>query len=77
MRDHSRQSPGFLAPPYAPNLRAEPWTAATLRPFFGSKPIKDWFNASSSRVKSGEVKPAELSPQVALAMMIDDPLLIR
>jgi nitrogenase-associated protein len=61
----------------ARNLRAEPWTAASLRPFFGSRPVEDWFNASSPRVKAGEVKPSELSPEAALAMMIEDPLLIR
>ena len=27
------------------NLLTEPWTAATLRPFFGSKPLRDWFNS--------------------------------
>jgi nitrogenase-associated protein len=61
----------------ARSLRAEPWTSASLRPFFGSKPVRDWFNASSPRVKAGEIKPDELSPEAALAMMIDDPLLIR
>jgi nitrogenase-associated protein len=61
----------------ARDLRAEPWTVATLRPFFGVKPVQDWFNGSSPRVKSGEVKPGDLSPEQALAMMIEDPLLIR
>jgi len=61
----------------ARNLRAESWSAASLRPFFGSKPVLDWFNMSSPRVKAGEVKPGELSEEAALAMMIDDPLLIR
>jgi nitrogenase-associated protein len=60
----------------ARSLRAEPWTAAALRPFFGSKPVQDWFNGSAPRVKAGEIKPGELSPKAAPAMMIDDPLLI-
>jgi nitrogenase-associated protein len=59
------------------NLLAEPWTAASLRPFFGAKPVREWFNASSPRVKSGAVEPGELTPDTALAMMIADPLLIR
>lgn len=59
------------------NLLAVPWTAASLRPFFGTRPVRDWFNASSPRVKTGEVKPDKPSPEAALAMMIDDPLLIR
>ncbi|HEY0330016.1 MAG TPA: ArsC/Spx/MgsR family protein [Rhodopseudomonas sp.] len=59
------------------NLLQQPWSAATLRPFFGDKPVADWFNASSPRVKSGEVKPAESSAEAALALMVADPLLIR
>jgi nitrogenase-associated protein len=59
------------------NLLTTPWDASLLRPFFGDKPIAEWFNASSPRVKNGEVRPAELKPEVAIAMMIDDPLLIR
>jgi nitrogenase-associated protein len=59
------------------DLRAEPWTAASLRPFFGEKPVNEWFNASSPRVKAAEIKPSELSPAAALSLMIEDPLLIR
>lgn len=59
------------------NLLTQPWDAASLRPFFGDKPVADWFNASSPRVKSGEVKPAELSAEAALSLMLEDPLLIR
>jgi nitrogenase-associated protein len=59
------------------DLRGWPWSAASLRPFFGGKPVHEWFNASSPRVKAAEVKPSELSPEAALALMIEDPLLIR
>ncbi len=59
------------------NLLTEPWTVTSLRPFFGAKPLPEWFNSSSPRVKSGAVKPGELTPNLALAMMIADPLLIR
>jgi nitrogenase-associated protein len=59
------------------NLLAEPWSVASLRPFFGDKPVDQWFNQSSPRVKSGEIDPKELSEQKALELMIDDPLLIR
>jgi nitrogenase-associated protein len=59
------------------NLLAEPWTAASLRPFFGAKPLPEWFNSSSPRVKSGAVRPGELTPDQALAMMVADSLLIR
>jgi nitrogenase-associated protein len=37
------------------NLLAEPWTAERLQPFFGSRPVAEWFNASAPRVKSGEM----------------------
>ncbi len=77
---NARQKALFIASGHeieARNLRTERWTAATLRPFFGSKPVQDWFNPSSPRIKAGEVKTGEPSPDAALAMMIDDPLLIR
>jgi nitrogenase-associated protein len=44
------------------NLLTEPWTETSLRPFFGVKPLPEWFNASSPRVKSGAIKPGELTP---------------
>jgi nitrogenase-associated protein len=59
------------------NLLTESWTAASLRPFFGAKPVRDWFNASSPRVKAGEIEFSALTPEAALALMIADPLLIR
>ena len=59
------------------DLLAAPWTAATLRLFFGVRPVAEWFNAASPRVKSGEVKPASLDAETALALMLADPLLIR
>ncbi len=59
------------------NLLREPWTAERLRCFFGARPVHEWFNVSSPRVKSGEVRPLELSGEAALALMLADPLLIR
>ncbi|CAH2603259.1 Uncharacterized 15.7 kDa protein in draG 3'region [Rhodovastum atsumiense] len=61
----------------ARDLRAEHWTAATLRRFFGARPVAAWFNRSSPRVKSGEVQPEQLDEAAALALMLADPLLIR
>jgi len=61
----------------AKNLLIEKWSAARLRPFFGSLPVAQWFNPSAPRVKSGEVNPAALDAQTALDMMIAEPLLIR
>ncbi|AWK87308.1 ArsC/Spx/MgsR family protein [Azospirillum thermophilum] len=59
------------------DLLAEPWTAETLRPFFGSRPVADWFNRAAPAVKAGAVDPDALGPEEALALMVRDPLLIR
>lgn len=59
------------------DLLTAPWTANLLRSFFGARPVAEWFNAASPRVKSGEVKPGKLAPDEALALMLADPLLIR
>jgi nitrogenase-associated protein len=59
------------------DLLTTPWTAERLRSFFGERPVAEWFNAASPRVKSGEVRPGELDAEAALALMRADPLLIR
>jgi nitrogenase-associated protein len=61
----------------ARDLRGEPWTADRLRRFFGARPVADWFNRGSPRVKSGEVRPEALEEAQALTLMLADPLLIR
>lgn len=59
------------------NMLTAPWTRDALRPFFGDRPVAEWFNAGAPRVKSGEVDPGALSETEALALMLADPLLIR
>jgi nitrogenase-associated protein len=59
------------------NLLTTAWSAEELRLYFGDKPVAQWFNQASPRVKSGEVDPSKLSETTALALMIEDPLLIR
>ncbi|QGM47428.1 ArsC/Spx/MgsR family protein [Methylocystis heyeri] len=59
------------------SLLAEPWTAARLAAFFGEKPVREWFNPASPRVKSGEIKIETLGANEALDLMIAEPLLIR
>ncbi len=61
----------------AMDLLATPWTLETLRPFFGDKPVSEWFNRSAPRVKSGDIKPEAMDERSALNAMILDPLLIR
>lgn len=59
------------------DMLSTPWRAEKLRPFFGDRPVPDWFNRAAPRVKSGEIVPETLGPEEALALMIADPLLIR
>ena len=59
------------------SLLTEQWTAMQLRSFFGETPVMSWFNPAAPRVKSGEVKPAEIDAANAIALMLEDPLLIR
>ena len=61
----------------ARSLLAEPWTAERLRGFFGTTPVAAWFNPAAPRIKSGEIDPAAVDASVALAIMLEDPLLIR
>jgi nitrogenase-associated protein len=61
----------------ARNLLTEPWSAARLRVFFGATPVSAWFNPAAPRVKSGEIDPETIEAQAALALMLQDPLLIR
>ena len=59
------------------DILRESWTADTLRPFFGDRPVAEWFNDSAPRVKSGEIPIGQLNEDQALAMMIEEPILIR
>ncbi|MEH2054784.1 MAG: ArsC/Spx/MgsR family protein [Nostoc sp.] len=59
------------------NLLTEPWTVERLRSFFGDRPVAEWFNRSSPKVKSGEVVPETIDAETALMLMLREPLLIR
>ncbi|MBK8174485.1 MAG: hypothetical protein IPK66_04130 [Rhodospirillales bacterium] len=59
------------------DLLSEPWTAEQLGGFFGDTAVADWFNRSAVRVKSGEVVPEGLSADAAMALLLEDPALIR
>ncbi|WP_050420687.1 ArsC/Spx/MgsR family protein [Bradyrhizobium tropiciagri] len=61
----------------AKDILMEPWSSEELRRFFGNTPVASWFNQAAPRIKSGEVNPAMIDAQRALALMLDDPLLIR
>ena len=59
------------------DLLGTPWTAERLAAFFGDMPVSQWFNRASPRVKSGEIDPAALDADTAMALLLSDPLLIR
>jgi nitrogenase-associated protein len=61
----------------ARSLLAEPWRAEELRLYFGEKPVDQWFNQASPRLKSGQIDPTALTEQAALELMLADPVLIR
>jgi nitrogenase-associated protein len=61
----------------AHNLLTEPWSRDRLRPFFGQRPVVEWFNPSAPQVKDGEVQPDQLDEASALTLMVQHPLLIR
>ncbi len=61
----------------ARDLTREAWSVSSLRPYFGAKPVREWFNPSAPRVQSGEINLDNVTPQSALVMMILDPGLIN
>lgn len=61
----------------ARDLRYKAWTNLTLLKFFIGLPVAQWFNPSAPAIKSGDIVPAELDESTALALLRDNPLLIR
>ena len=59
------------------NLLTERWTAERLRPFFGDRPVADWFNPTAPPITQGQVLPATLLADEALSLMVQQPILIR
>ncbi|MEI6208136.1 MAG: hypothetical protein WCP20_15255 [Desulfuromonadales bacterium] len=59
------------------DLLTHPWQPEELTDYFGDLPVKSWFNPNSPRVKSGEIDPISYESSGALALMLEDHLLIR
>ena len=59
------------------DLLATEWTAEALLAFLGNRPVADWFNRAAPAVKSGEVLPEALDAAQALALLLEQHLLIR
>ena len=60
----------------AKNLLTEEWQPDRLRTFFGKLAVRDWFNYSAPAIKFGEIEPDKLTEQEALALLLENPLLI-
>lgn len=59
------------------DLLGEPWSGERLLPFFGDRPVSEWFNRAAPAVKGGEVVPEALTGPQALELMLASPILIR
>jgi len=59
------------------NMLTQGWSKEELRPFFGAKPVSEWFNMTNPDVKAGNIVPSALNAEEALDLMVAEPLLIR
>ena len=59
------------------DLISETWSAEALRPFFGDRPVAQWFNESAHKVKDGSIDIHGVDEAQALKLMLDEPMLIR
>jgi len=61
----------------AVNLLTYPWTRETLLPFVGGKMPTAMMNPNAPAVKNGLVNPEHLSFEEAIALMLENPILIK
>lgn len=61
----------------ARDLRNRAWTNHALLEFLAGLPVAQWFHPSAPAIKNGEIVPGELDEPTALALLRDNPLLIR
>lgn len=59
------------------SLLDEPWTREALLGYLAALPVAAWFNPAAPRIKNGDVQPAALNAEQALALLLAEPLLIR
>ena len=59
------------------SILGEKWTTERLRPFFGDRPVEDWFNWKAPAVTQGDVDPETFTAEEALTIMLREPILIR
>jgi nitrogenase-associated protein len=78
--DHRAQKALLLASGHkvdARDILLEPWSPSSLRPYFGERPVREWFDMSAERIVSGAINVDKITPQAALVEMKLDPTLIR
>ena len=59
------------------DLRQHFWSNLRLLEFLADLPVAQWFNPSAPAIKSGEIVPDEFDQRTALAVLRNNPLLIR
>lgn len=61
------------------DLLSEPWAddPAKLRSFFRNRPVAEWFNPNSPKIKQGLLDPMAMNELQAIQAMVEDPILIR
>lgn len=59
------------------NLFSQVWTRETLLPYFGERPVVEWFNTSAPAIKYGDLDPSTLDREKALSLILANPLLIH
>lgn len=59
------------------DLRQHFWSNVRLLEFLGDLPVAQWFNPAAPAIRSGTIVPGQLDRVSALAMLRDNPLLLR
>ncbi|MDR3214445.1 MAG: hypothetical protein LBT71_11090 [Azoarcus sp.] len=59
------------------SLPDEDWTPARLLAFLAPLPVPEWFNRSAPQIKAGYIDPETITAEHALALMLENPLLVR
>lgn len=62
---------------HARDLRDVCWSKDRLLTFLGGLPVAQWFNRAAPAVKDGSIVPEALKEAEALALLQENPLLIR
>ncbi|MDR0635069.1 MAG: hypothetical protein LBF91_08845 [Azoarcus sp.] len=79
-RGNARQRALLLAAGHTLEVKSLPdeaWTRQRLLAFLTPLPVAEWFNPSAPQVKAGEIDPTNIDAEAALALMLQNPLLVR